>query len=160
MDRCGSLDERIKVLQREKDELVVRSPLNGKVQTWDVAGQLKGRPVRQGQQLVSIFNPQDLWKIEVFVEDRHIGYVQRARSEQSRSLPVRFVVSSDPEAIHVGHLEQIGMSTEIREPHGLLVRVEVSVENPDKVRSYRPGTGVVARIHCGRGPGEQSFFVI
>ena len=95
------------LLQHERDQLVVRSPIKGRVLTWDVGHQLLARPVERGEALVTVADLSADWQLELDVPDDRIGYVLAAQSEMKSDLPVRFRLSSEEQAEHVGKIAEV-----------------------------------------------------
>ena len=63
------------LLQHERDQLIVTSPIAGRVLTWDVGHQLLARPVERGEALVTVADLSADWQLELDVPDDRIGYV-------------------------------------------------------------------------------------
>jgi len=145
-----SLSKQLAILERERERLSIKATMNGSVQTWDVVEELRSRPVRQGQRLMTIANADGPWQLRLRVDDRHIGYVTAARSEIRPDLPVSFIYKAAPATTLRGRLQQVAMSTESVEHQGPTVLATVRIDDP--LPDPRPGASVVARIHCGRKP--------
>ncbi len=145
-----SLEKRLTIVREQIASLTLRSSLDGQVQTWDVVRKLQSRPVRQGQQLMTIVNPHGGWTVDAYVPDHHIGFVNAARAQTDADLDVSFIVKSDPNVTHRGHLHTVAMATEIHETYGPSVLASVSMLQNVTLNQPRPGTTVVAKIHCGR----------
>ena len=136
------------VLQQQRQELRVVSPIDGRVLTWNANELLQSRPVRQGQGLLSIVDPDGPWELEVHVADHEIGHVLAAQSE-TRELAADFLLATDPAMVHQGTVRDVALASETNERLGTSVRVTIVVDHSDRLQP-RPGAGVVAKIHCGR----------
>lgn len=140
------------ILDRQEAELVVRSPLDGQVVTWDVQELLASRPVQRGQQLLTVADLRGPWVLEVDVPDERIGLVLSAqRRDPERGLPVSFVLATEPGVRYAGSVAEIAQSAEPDRQAGQRVRVTVEIPAAE-VFLRRPGAVVVPRIHCGRFP--------
>lgn len=143
------MQSQYEILQRQRQELDVRSPLAGQVLSWETDKTLALRPVRQGQRLMTIANVRGPWQLEVDVADKDIGHVLNARRHQEGQLPVSYILLTDPAVAQRGEVTEVALATAVvgdREP---AVRVTVGID-AEALASPRPGAGVVARIHCGR----------
>ena len=147
-----SLDKRLEILRKENKELSIQAQIDGEVQTWDVVSQLKSRPVRQGQQLMTIVNVHGPWRLDVYIPDKHIGYVHAARDQIGDDLEVSFIRKSEPEITYRGQIERVSLSTENRQEYGSSVLVTVALDRGLRLNEPRPGTTVIAKIHCGKKP--------
>ncbi len=146
-----SLRDQLAVVQAEEARLTLRSPIRGRIQTWDLQRLLEARPVRQGQVLMTVADVDGPWVLELEVPDHHIAHVTSARDEQQGKLEVTFILKTDPEAVYHGSVQRIGMTTVSDDRHQAHVQTVVAVER-DQIRWLRSGASVVARIHCGRRP--------
>jgi hypothetical protein len=148
----SSLQRQEQLLVEERALLDVRSPLDGRVLTWDVARSLAARPVERGQPLLSVGNVGGLWSVELCVPDEQIGYVLDS-AEQVRgdglSMPVSFLLVAEPGVEYSGFIERIARRGHVDEKSGKAV-VQVVVRLDDPIENPRPGASVVGKIHCGR----------
>ena len=147
-----SLHTQSQLLDRELDELTLRSPISGLVLTWDVENLLRRRPVRRGQLLMTVADVKGPWILELEVPDYYIGHVLNARGRNSDGEPsLTFVLGTDPGAVYRGRVLHIASSTTTNEEQRPVVEVQASVDQP--IRSgMRPGATVLASIHCSRAP--------
>lgn len=145
-----SLDQRLEILRAQREELDIRAGIDGQVQTWDVVHRLQSRPVRRGQRLMQIADRDGHWVAELYIPDKHVGYVQQANAASDRPLPVRFQLKSSPGVDYTGHLRTVDQSTELHTTYGPAVRVTVDIDRPHDLQSPRPGTTMIGKIHCGR----------
>ena len=136
------------VLQQQREALRVASPIDGRVLTWKAAELLQARPVKQGQRLLSIVDPDGPWELESDVADRDIGHVFAARRE-TPALDTEFFLATDPAVVHHGVVRTVALASEANERSGSSVHVTIAVDHGNRWQP-RPGAGVVAKIHCGR----------
>ncbi|RPI77013.1 MAG: HlyD family secretion protein, partial [Planctomycetaceae bacterium] len=148
----ASLLRQQSILERQEADLIVRSPLDGQVVTWDVQELLAARPVQRGQQLLTVADLRGPWILEIDVPDERIGPVLAARrTGPGAPLPVSFMLATEPGTTYLGRVSQIAVSAEPDPRTGQRVRVTVDVPAESAVLR-RPGAVVVPRIHCGRFP--------
>jgi len=146
---CKNLDERLAVVDRQAEQLIVKSPIDGQILTWEIRQILADRPVRRGQALLSVADPSGPWVLELEVPDRHIGYVLEAQRQRGEALEVTFLLKNDPAVTHYGTIERVALASETRQGREGSVLITVEIDSDDIPR-LRPGAGVVARIHCGQ----------
>jgi len=151
-----SLSEQLGLLQRKQQLLTIRSPLDGIVTTWDVKNRLLGRPVEEGQLLLSVANPDQQWELELKIPENHAGYVAeawQAKPKDQRSLDVSYILATNPATVRPGQVVELHPSAEIRGEEGntVLARVEIKRETLDPTER-RPGAAVSGRIYCGWRP--------
>ncbi len=155
--QLANLESELKLLDHERKSLVVRSPIAGRVLTWDLATRLTARPVERGEALVTVADLSADWQLELNVADDRIGYVLEAQDQADAPLPVRFRLRS-ADAPNVGHVEKIGLTADVDPKDGTAARptVEVVVAfDKSKLtdaarRELRPGVSARAEIDCGR----------
>jgi multidrug efflux pump subunit AcrA (membrane-fusion protein) len=146
-----SLRDQLAVIQAEEARLTIRSPIRGRIQTWDLQRLLEARPVLQGQVLMTVADVEGPWVLELEVPDHHIAHVTSAKDEQQGILEVTYILKTDPETVYRGYVERIGMTTVSDQRQQAHVQAVVRVDR-DQIRWLRSGASVVARIHCGRRP--------
>jgi hypothetical protein len=147
--RLANLEEQRDLLNEQREELSVRSPIAGQIITWEVNDLLQRRLVKRGQVLMTVADIEGPWVLEVQVPDKHINYVLQARRELQPDLNVSFMLATEPGATFHGKLDHVAAASEPDESQQLLVTVLVSF-NSDDLPNALPGAGVTARIYCGR----------
>ncbi|MFT5299626.1 MAG: hypothetical protein ACI87E_003494 [Mariniblastus sp.] len=140
--------EQIEIMKEQREKLTLRSPVQGKVTTWQFGKLLESRPVQQGQLLMTVADIDGAWNGEVEIRDYRVGHVLSAMEGQD-DLPVSFVLVSNPDQEHHGHLFEIARSTEEDLLGNPIVR---GIARVDWKQDWlpRPGAKIVAKIHCGR----------
>lgn len=150
----------LELLQHEREQLVVTSPIAGRVLTWDVDHQLLARPVDRGEVLVTVADVSADWQLELDVPDDRIGYVLAAQHEIKPDLPVRFRLSSDEREEHVGKLIEICQTANVAQDKATrpkpTILTKVAFDTPELIKAtggeLRPGISARAEIECGRRP--------
>lgn len=151
-EQIRSLTSQQEILTRRRSALSLRSPLDGRVLTWDVEQLLESRPVQRGQRLLTVADLDGPWIIEMYVPDDHIRHVIDAwQAAGEEELPVSFLVATDPGTTCTGTVESIALTTEETEDHQPAVLVTVRVD-PEKVPGLRPGATVIPQVQCGQRP--------
>ncbi len=148
-----SLDTQHKLLLSKRDNLEVRSPIDGVVVTWQVRDRLLLRPVEKGQALLSVADKSREWELEIHMPDDRLGHVNRAymeASEKGEPLEVDYVLATDPGTRHYGTVRDIHEQAEVRGEEGntVLVRITIDPSRHDK-EELGAGATVTAMINCG-----------
>lgn len=156
--KLDNLRRELELLNAERRSLVIRSPLAGRVITWDVERLLAAaRPVDRGQVLLTVADLDDQWQLELDVPDDRIGHVLTARDASDSPLPVEFRLSSSERDEFNGTVETIAGLAEIQptaQPApSPTIRVTVSLDKRPLVDAtageLRPGMTARAQIQCG-----------
>lgn len=145
----ANLEEQQALLRRQKDELLVRSPIDGQVITWNVRELLESRPVQRGQALLSVADLGGPWVLEIKVPDDRVGHLLEARRAQQDPLDVSFVLATEPGTTFKGQLKQVAMATQVERDQPAHVLVTVAFDRA-QVSQLRPGATAIPRIQCGR----------
>jgi multidrug efflux pump subunit AcrA (membrane-fusion protein) len=155
--QLANLQHELELLMHERDALVVRSPIAGRVLTWDVSNRLVARPVERGEVLVTVADLSADWQLDLDVADDRIGHVAAARAAQEPALPVRFRLHSDDNP-HTGHIQDVSttadVSTDSKTRPTPTVRAVVAFDKSQlsdtEQHELRPGIAAQAEIECGR----------
>ena len=144
-----SLENQLELLRQQNARLMVKSPLDGQVVTWDVEHRLATRPVVRGQILLTVANVDGPWQLDLRVADRHAGIVLDADRREDSPLEVRFVLASDPEQEWIGYVKEIDETTSTEQDGAVVIRVIADFDH-DQLTRVRPGAPLQARIDCGQ----------
>ena len=157
--------EQIDILQDQLASMIVRSPLNGIITTWEVKKNLQGRPVEIGTELVTVADTEHEFILEVDVPDDDMGPVLAAKSQldaaiksgakkPTDTLHCYWVSATDPEHKYPGYVKRIASKAElVEQKHVVKVTIgfgdEVRADYVKRNKEFRPGAEVRARIDCG-----------
>jgi len=150
-----SLTEKLQILKEQQDKLEIRSPMTGRVITWDVKKLLDKRPVDVGQVLMTVAADDTEYEAELYMPERRVKHVVNYRNQikakdSGKDLAVNFILMTDPGKDHTGEVTEIAGGADPSEEHGNMVRIRV--KPLDELEDPRPGATVTARVHCGRAP--------
>jgi hypothetical protein len=148
-EQLKGLGEQQKILEAQRDDLTVRSPIDGEALTWNIKQLLEARPVARGQALLTVGDLSGAWVLELDVPDDRAGFLQAARDELGPDLEVSFTLASDPGREYRGRVSDVALATELDERDEPAVLVTVDFDKGD-VAGLRPGATAMARVHCGR----------
>jgi multidrug efflux pump subunit AcrA (membrane-fusion protein) len=150
----------LELLKHEREQLVVNSPIAGRVLTWDLGHQLLARPVERGEVLVTVADLSSPWQLELAVPDDRIGYVLAAQKKFHSDLPVRFRLGSEERVTHTGKIAEVCQTANLPSEKTTrpkpTILTKVSLDSPELVASLggelRPGISARAQIECGQQP--------
>ncbi|MBS0206527.1 MAG: HlyD family efflux transporter periplasmic adaptor subunit [Planctomycetes bacterium] len=148
-ERLKTLERQLALVEDRRQKLTLRSPIAGRVLTWDVIQHLTARPVERGQSLLTIGETDGSWILEVRVADKDAGHMLRGRKRSSPGLPVDFQLPSEPGRTYRGSIRDVALASESDDRSTGHVRVVVEFDRT-QVEQLRPGATAVPRIHCGR----------
>jgi biotin carboxyl carrier protein len=153
--QLGSLEKQLKLVQEQAEQLTVRSPIKGKIISWDIRKTLLNRPVETGQVLMTVAAADTDYEVELYMPERKMKHLTSAREDAKRAnseddLDVVFILMTDPGVYHYGKLARVHGAAEPHEEHGNIVRLHVQPN--DKLVNPRPGATLTADVHCGRAP--------
>lgn len=143
------LAEQYAILQRQREELTVRSPLEGEVISRDLERQLLARPVNAGDLLLRVANVSGPWELELDLPDYRLHHVLAAQGTRER-VAIRFFAPSAPSQSYQAWLSDVSESAQLRPTGEPSVPLSASVDQPPA--DALPGAAVYAQIHCGRRP--------
>jgi multidrug efflux pump subunit AcrA (membrane-fusion protein) len=144
----ASQREQLSVLRQQREKLVIRSPMDGRVLTWDLEQLLSDRPVQRGQLLLSIANLNGPWVAELDVPDDQIGYVLSAH-KTTDAIQGSFQLATNRGVDYRGEVLRVSSRTESADHDRAIVRVTMDVDE-EAIGELRPGATIFAEIHCGQ----------
>lgn len=148
-EQLVSLDRQLELYAEKRKQLIVVSPIDGEVTTWSADDLLENRPVRQGNQLLTIAAVNGPWELQLRVPDDRSGRIVAASNATAEPLRVTFSPAVDPGVVREGRVVEIQNSAELRGEDGNTVLVRVAI-SADDLPQRRPGAEAAAHIHCGR----------
>jgi len=149
------LDQQLDLLRERQEQLTVRSPIKGKVTSWNVRMTLQNRPVETGQVLMTVAAEDTAYEVELYMPERKMKHLANARENVKRGsaeedLKVVYILMTDPGVYHYGTLARVHGAAEPSEEHGNMVRLHVRPN--DELVNPRPGATLTADVHCGKAP--------
>src|SRR5262249_46009015 len=122
--------QRLKVLQQQKEQLTVTSPIEGKVVTFKLEDKISiDRPIKEGQLLLTIADLSQPWELEVHMAEDRMGHIRRAQQEQHKDdLGVNYILAGDPGRTLHGTVKQIQEEAEVEGDEGNTVLVKVTID--------------------------------
>jgi multidrug efflux pump subunit AcrA (membrane-fusion protein) len=145
------LEQQSQLLKRQIAALEIKSPIDGKVERWDLEQSLVARPVTHGQYLVDVVSNADGWGLELDVPDAVVNYL--LRKHRQTPCEVSFRVRSDPIQVHQGTVSEISEVAHVDARGRSMVRATVQLDESSLSSvsdSFRSGADVLAQVHCGQ----------
>jgi multidrug efflux pump subunit AcrA (membrane-fusion protein) len=145
----ASMNRQLGLYAARQSEMTILSPIDGEITTWSADVLLQGRPVRQGQQLLSIAAVDGLWELELNVPDARSGRVIDAMEQSPEPLRVTYSPAVDSGRVREARIVEFQNSAEAKGEEGNVILLRASVDKDD-LPQRRPGAEVAAHVHCGR----------
>jgi multidrug resistance efflux pump len=144
--------EHLKLLQADKEKLIVRSPIDGKIVTFKLQDLLNNRPVARGEVLMTVIDPTKDWELEVLMPEDRMGHIKHAQRDlHKKDLNVNYIMAADPGHTLHGTVEEVQESAEVQGEEGNTVKVRVAINKADlNPELMTKGAGVSAKVDCGR----------
>ena len=147
--QLASQEKQIALVRQQRETLSVRSPIDGRVMTWNPKELLADRPVQQGQLLVSVADLGGPWMLELLLPDRRVGHVISAQRSREEPLDVTFALATGRAETYRGKLQKVAGRTEVVDGEQATTRVLVSVPET-AIEMLRPGATIYAKVDCGQ----------
>ncbi len=144
------LQAQVDLYKQKKDMLTVRSPIDGKVITWQLEERLINRPVEKSQVLLTVVDPTKNWELEVHMPEDRMGHIKHAQQKMGDALDVSYQLKYDPGHTLHGKIKEVHEAAEVQGDEGNTVLVRVAIDSKDIGPEGRPGSEVSAKIDCGR----------
>jgi hypothetical protein len=156
-EELQTLDRRLRLYRRKEKELLVTAPADGVVMTWELRDRLAGRPIRRGQLLMQVADPEGPWQLELRMPENEVGHVLEGQRELGQELQVTYILATDPGTQRSGRVVEVHRAAEVRGEEGNTVLIKVTLDDnlgaagDDQLAAYRQaGAELRARVHCGR----------
>lgn len=145
------LEKQRDVLKRQEERLVIRSPIDGTVVSWDIENRLLNQTVRPGQVLMEIRDLEGDYELHLRMPEQDMGHVVQARHDLEPALPVEYILAVNPgEPLH-GAIAEVDEAAEVHGEEGNTVRIKVRIDTVNIHWTHkRPGAEATAKVHCGR----------
>ncbi|MEM1226789.1 MAG: HlyD family efflux transporter periplasmic adaptor subunit [Planctomycetota bacterium] len=152
--KLAALRSKLQLKQNRANDLIVRSPIDGVVVSWEVEKTLLNRPVSTGQVLLEVADLSQPMYLEVQMPEKREGHLDEYISSQNQSeLDVDYILQSNPDDKLTGKLPigNISLRAESSEEHGSTIKMRVIPDQDAlRARSPSPGTKLTADIKCGK----------
>jgi multidrug resistance efflux pump len=140
----------LQLLEEKREKLLIRSPIKGKVITFQLDQLLGNRPVQRGDQLMEVIDPSQEWELEVRMPEDRMGHIKKAQHEIKPELDVEYIMNGDPGHTLIGTVREIQEKAEVQGDEGNTMVVCVNINKSDLGIEPQKGAGVSAKIDCGK----------
>ncbi len=156
--KLESQKEKRALLQKRYDDLVIKSPIDGVVISWDVEKTLRSRPIMTGQVLMEVADLSKPMYLELELPEKREGHLDDYIAKNNLTGPdaeleVEYILGTNVDHPLQATLKTSSISTraDSNEEHGAVIKMRAY---PDQ-QSLRellplPGAKVVADVKCGR----------
>lgn len=152
--KLDALEAKLTLQKQREAELIVRSPIDGVVTTWEVERMLINRPIMTGQVMMEIADLKQPMLLEIQMPEKREGHLDEyIRDQNTTELTVDYILASDPDQPLVAKMrvEEIARRAEANEEHGSIIKMRATPDPADIARlGPSPGTGLTAGVKCGR----------
>ena len=128
----------------------LKSPVDGKVLTWNIEDRLNHRPVERGQLLFEIAQAPQTWRLELEIPERYAGCAASHAALHDGSLQLEFVTGADAGTKYQARLDRLAQRLDKNEAGLPVLTASAPVQQPPK--NCSAGQTVYARIDCGERP--------
>lgn len=140
------LKNQLELIQAQQSALLITSPIDGRVDGWDLHASLQARPVAVGQFLLNVVSETDGWKVQLNIPDENVGYL--LAQQQTENCTVRFRLRSDATVVHESTIETIADSARVDQQGNSIVLATLPFHTQGDV-PVREGASVLAQVDCG-----------
>ncbi|WP_442508304.1 HlyD family efflux transporter periplasmic adaptor subunit [Novipirellula sp. SH528] len=156
------LIEKKKLLVDRAEQLVIRSPIDGIVTSWDVEKMLRSRPISTGQVLLEVADLRQPLFLKLELPEKREGHMDHyIKENKSEELDVTYILATDPDKKLDASLKvaDISARAEPNEEHGAVIKMSAYPDQaPLQELHPRPGAKVIAKVYCGRRSSGFVFF--
>jgi hypothetical protein len=118
------------------------------VATWNISELLSERPVRRGQTLTTLVDPDGEWEIEIRVPEDRFGRLLENRDKDDPPIEVTFVLATDSSREYRGTVRETHLAAEPHGEEGNIVRIRASIDKRE-LAQLQTGADVRVKIDCG-----------
>ena len=141
--------------ERRKEKLSVIAPADGIIPDFKRMEILRGRPVKQGDHLFDVMNDKGPWHMELLVEEKRMGHVNKARvdmlgSSSTDELNGSFTIVSLPQSNFDCKLTAIASRSTIDQELGTAYELIAVAKEGVALPTQQIGSEVTARFECGK----------
>lgn len=147
-----------KILNARRDDLIVRSPIDGTVMTFDLENKLRSRPVQPGQILLEVAKPEEGLILELQMPEKRMGHIdgyfrKLQADDPDAALRAKFVMMVDPSKNYDATVVEEHDRAENRGTEETTVQMRATIDEPESLpEGTRAGAGVSAKVYCGKRP--------
>jgi len=141
----AGLEKQLALIAEQKRELIIRSPIDGVLDRWDLEQSLFMRPVAQGQFLADVYSANHSWIVELDIPDAQTAYL---RGMQGTVETVTFRLQSRADQSFQASVVEIAESAGLDAQGKSVVRMKC-LFNSAQIDDFSIGATVWADVDCG-----------
>ncbi len=146
-----SKERQLELMLKKRSLQKLYSPIDGTVVLWEARKRLEDLPVNANQYVLEIAALNGNWQLELDIPQNKIGYVSNALAKNpNHQLNTEFRVATNPNLSQEGELIRVADRAELSPSTGTPHFRAIVDANISDLSSLRPGSGVTARINCGK----------
>lgn len=159
-----TLAKKLELQMKRREQLFIKSPIDGVVTTWDVEETLRSRPIMTGQVLMEVADLSKPYLLKLELPEKREGHLDQyvKTTGEKKSLTVTYILATNPTMDSLDAtlpIDSISNRAESHEEHGAIIEMEaLPDQTPLKELTPSPGASVIAKVHCGRAPSGFVFF--
>lgn len=152
------LEKKRDLQAKRREDLEIRSPIDGLVVSWDVEKTLRSRPIMTGQVLMEVADLSQPLFLELELPEKREGHLDdfvldNELSKPDSELAVTYILATDPDEPLDATLtlDSVSMRADAHDEHGAVIKMHATPDQEALRRLMpRPGAKVIAKVHCGR----------
>ena len=156
--KLAVLKEKRDLQLKRYNDLVIKSPIDGVVISWDVEKTLRSRPIMTGQVLMEVADLSKPMYLELELPEKREGHLddyiaQNNLTGPDAELDVEYILGTNVDHPLQATLRTAGIATraEANEEHGAVIKMRAYPEQTSlNELQPLPGAKVVADVKCGR----------
>ena len=146
--RIAGLKQQQQIIAKQRDALMIRSPIDGIVDRWNIDQSLRNRPVAHGEYLMDVIAPDGGWHVRLDIPESDCGYVIDAHQADSVACHLR--LTSDTQVELDAALRDLDQATVIVQDGRSVLRATVDIVDGTSTQDFRVGATVIGSIDCGK----------
>ncbi|MDG2185990.1 MAG: HlyD family efflux transporter periplasmic adaptor subunit [Mariniblastus sp.] len=147
----SSKERQLELMLKKRSLQKLYSPIDGTVVLWEARKRLEDLPVDANQYVLEIAALDGDWQLELDIPQNKIGYVSNALAKNpDHQLSTEFRVATNPNLPQEGELVRVADRAELSSTTGTPHFRAIVDANINDLSRLRPGSGVTARINCGK----------
>jgi hypothetical protein len=142
----------LQMLGIQATELQIVAKQSGQVASWDIRNRLLGKPLNAGELLLSTFEPEGAWQLQISVPEYRVGLIlDSLQMAEKDGLKIQYTLSSHPNQLLEGRLIKLAQQT-TRRPTSDNVVLATAIVDSQALPLKKEGAIARATIECGYVP--------
>ena len=150
-EEIESIRRQLEIIRESKDRLVLRAMRDGRVDAWRLQERLANRPLRRGDDVLSVIAEDSAWVVDARVPQTRLQTVDKALQSETLTADVGTAWSSEMDLVATA--ERFGPIVPDPTDGTPSVVMRLSLDQPPTLRD-QPLAEMPARVtlHCGHTP--------